>query len=143
MPERSSRLKGYKGIFKNLLIYGIVILVIFTFFAELSSPKQKQSEIIFSNFIKQVEDKNVESVTIISDHNIVGKLKGGTEFSSYAPSDPTLVDKLLKKWCGCYGGTTGTTSILDRACEIHSSDYHLNRCLVLHYAAGTGWRKNG
>ena len=40
------------------------------------------------------QQKKVESVTITNDHGIKGKLKNGTEFNSYAPSDETLIKTL-------------------------------------------------
>lgn len=60
-----------------------------------SNNSVPKSEIAFSNFVKQVQEKNVDSVVITADHSIVGKFKNGTEFSSYAPTDPTLVKELL------------------------------------------------
>lgn len=44
--------------------------------------------------IQQVQQKKVESVTITNDHGIKGKLKNGTEFNSYAPTDETLIKTL-------------------------------------------------
>ena len=45
---------------------------------------------MFNRFNK----KRVESVTITNDHGIKGKLKNGTDFVSYAPSDDTLIKTL-------------------------------------------------
>ncbi|MDU1550958.1 ATP-dependent zinc metalloprotease FtsH, partial [Veillonella sp.] len=47
-----------------------------------------------TGFIQQVQQKKVESVTITNDHGIKGKLKNGTEFNSYAPTDETLIKTL-------------------------------------------------
>ena len=80
---------------KNLLLYILIIVsavFIITSMGEEAKPKQ---ELQFSSFMQQVQEKKVEGVTITADHAIVGKLKNGTEFTSYAPSDPTLVQKLL------------------------------------------------
>ncbi len=48
----------------------------------------------YTGFIQQVQQKKVESVTITNDHGIKGKLKNGTDFVSYAPSDDTLIKTL-------------------------------------------------
>jgi cell division protease FtsH len=56
-------------------------------------PKIKK--IIFSSLIKQIKADNVKSVTVES-HNIIGALKNGKKFKTYAPTYPGLV-KLLEK----------------------------------------------
>lgn len=48
----------------------------------------------YTGFIQQVQQKKVESVTITNDHGIKGKLKNGTDFVSYAPTDDTLIKTL-------------------------------------------------
>ena len=48
----------------------------------------------YTGFVQQVQQKKVESVTITNDHGIKGKLKNGTDFVSYAPSDDTLIKTL-------------------------------------------------
>ena len=59
-------------------------------------PQQKHSEIAYSDFISQVDNKNVSSV-VMTENSITGKLKDGTVFSTYAPdNDPTLLPKLTK-----------------------------------------------
>ncbi|UZG51970.1 ATP-dependent zinc metalloprotease FtsH [Veillonella rogosae] len=59
-----------------------------------SGQSANKSELSYTGFIQQVQQKKVESVTITNDHGIKGKLKNGTEFNSYAPSDETLIKTL-------------------------------------------------
>jgi len=47
----------------------------------------------YTEFINLVKGNEVESVTII-DKNILGRLKNGTNFTTYAPEDPQLIEIL-------------------------------------------------
>ena len=53
-------------------------------------------EITFSELLIQVDDGHVHDVTI-SGNEIVGHFNDNRPFVSYAPSDPTLVQKLESK----------------------------------------------
>ena len=59
-----------------------------------SSTNTAKSEISYTSFLQYVTQKKVDSITITDNHAIVGKLKNGTEFSTYAPTDPTLMNQL-------------------------------------------------
>ncbi len=78
-----------------MLLYLLIIVAAVTMIDSFSNNTQSKSSIKFSNFLTQVQEKKVESVVITDDHAIVGKLKNGTEFTSYAPSDATLLKTLI------------------------------------------------
>lgn len=80
---------------KNVLLYLLIIVAAVTVIDSFSATNKATSDIAFSSFLKQVQEKKVDSVTITADHAIVGKLKNGTDFTSYAPSDDTLIPTLL------------------------------------------------
>lgn len=81
---------------KNVALYVLIIIVAVSIFNTFVHPQQKHSEIAYSNFISQVDNKNVSSV-VMTENSITGKLKDGTVFSTYAPdNDPTLLPKLTK-----------------------------------------------
>ncbi len=80
---------------KNVLLYLLIIVAAVTMIDSFSNNAQSRSSIKFSNFLTQVQEKKVDSVVITDDHAIVGKLKNGTEFTSYAPSDASLLKTLL------------------------------------------------
>lgn len=80
---------------KNVLLYLLIIVAAVTMIDSFSNNAQSRSSIKFSNFLTQVQEKKVDSVVITDDHAIVGKLKNGTEFTSYAPSDATLLKTLI------------------------------------------------
>ena len=79
---------------KNIVLYLLIIAAFVIAIDAFSGQSANKSELSYTGFIQQVQQKKVESVTIINDHGIKGKLKNGTEFNSYAPSDETLIKTL-------------------------------------------------
>ena len=77
-------------------MYLLLIVAAVTVLDSFSNINKSSSDITFSSFLQQVKEKKVDSVTITADHSIKGKLKNGTEFTSYAPTDETLVPTLLQ-----------------------------------------------
>jgi cell division protease FtsH len=62
---------------------------------ETSKP---DDEIVFSDFISKLQQDEVSEVTIKKPENlIVGTLKNGTKFKSYAPDYPDLIKELREK----------------------------------------------
>ena len=83
---------------KNLMMWGVIIFLIVGLFQLFQNPDRVVSgnKIAFSNFLKNVEDGRVVQVEI-KGNNIDGVLSDGTVFSTYAPNDPNLVEKLTSK----------------------------------------------
>lgn len=81
-------------VIKNVLLYLVIILVAVTLIDSFSGSSKPKSEISYSNFIQNVQQKKVESVVITDNHSIAGKLKNGTDFSTYAPNDDTMLSTL-------------------------------------------------
>ena len=79
---------------KNIVLYLLIIAAFVIAIDAFSGQSANKSELSYTGFIQQVQQKKVESVTITNDHGIKGKLKNGTEFNSYAPSDETLIKTL-------------------------------------------------
>ena len=79
---------------KNIVLYLLIIATLVIAIDAFSGQSANKSELSYTGFIQQVQQKKVESVTITNDHSIKGKLKNGTEFSTYAPSDDTLIRTL-------------------------------------------------
>ena len=79
---------------KNVALYVLLIIIAVSIFNTFVHPQEKHSEITYSDFISQVEKKNVDSVTM-TNNSISGKLKDGSEFATYAPdNDAQLLPKL-------------------------------------------------
>ena len=79
---------------KNIVLYLLIIAALVIAIDAFSGQSANKSELSYTGFIQQVQQKKVESVTITNDHSIKGKLKNGTEFATYAPSDDTLIRTL-------------------------------------------------
>ena len=83
--------------YKNLalwLVIGIVLIALFNIF---NQPLTSQSEVVFSDFMNQVEQGQVTEV-VISGDSISGKYMDGNSFQTTAPpKDPDLIKSLREK----------------------------------------------
>ena len=83
--------------YKNLALWLIIAMVLFALFNIFNEPLDKDTKIVFSEFIEQVEKGQVSEVVMQGD-NITGKYTDGTQFKTYAPSkDPDLIKILRAK----------------------------------------------
>lgn len=79
---------------RNVSLYLLIIIVAVLIIDAFTTNKSDKSEISYTNFMAQVQQKKVEAVQITADHAIVGQLKDGTSFTSYAPTDEALMPAL-------------------------------------------------
>ena len=79
---------------RNVSLYLLIIIVAVSIIDAFTTNKSDKSEISYTNFMNQVEEKKVDAVQITADHAIVGQLKDGTSFTSYAPTDSALMPAL-------------------------------------------------
>ncbi len=75
------------------LVLGLMFLLLFNIF---SRQQPKEPEIIFSDFLNQVEKGQVAQATI-QGNLIKGESSTGEHFKTYAPEDPDLVKTLRAK----------------------------------------------
>ena len=76
------------------MVIGIVLIALFNMF---NQPLTPQSEVVFSEFMDQVEQGQVNEV-VISGDNISGKYVDGKAFQTTAPpKDPDLIKSLRQK----------------------------------------------
>ena len=86
---------------KNLVLWviiGLLLVALFNLFQQ-PSGRDGQSGVPYSTFLADVQVGQIETVTIIG-RKISGIRKDGRAFSTYAPDDPNLIEKL---------NTTGVT----------------------------------
>ena len=76
----------------------IVFLTIglYNMFKNPQGSTNKKDTIIFSDFLKEVDNGRVVEVQI-QGNNIYGVLSDGTKFTTYSPSDPNLIEKLTDR----------------------------------------------
>ena len=79
---------------RNVALYLLVIIVAVTVVDSFIGNKTDKSEITYTNFLMQVQQKKVDSVQITADHSITGQLKDGSSFTTYAPTDAALMPAL-------------------------------------------------
>jgi len=85
--------------FKNLAMWGIIVLLSVGLFNMFQNPKQmtaSKAEVPFSKFLSEVDEGRVIKVEI-QGNNITGLLSDGSSFTTYSPNYPNLVEKLSNK----------------------------------------------
>ena len=83
--------------YKNLALWLVIGIVLITLFNMFNQPLTPQSEVVFSDFMDQVEQGQVNEV-VISGDNISGKYVDGKAFQTTAPpKDPDLIKSLRQK----------------------------------------------
>ncbi|MEK0084305.1 ATP-dependent zinc metalloprotease FtsH [Benzoatithermus flavus] len=80
---------------KNLALWVIIGLLLIALFNLFQGPSSRgpQTSLAFSDFLSEVEAGRVSDVTIQGD-SISGHFQDGRSFSTYAPYDPNLVNRL-------------------------------------------------
>lgn len=83
---------------RNFLIWGLIAIVLFGVFQMLpgASTKAPGTSIVFSDFIKNVDDHKIKEI-LIRGNNISGVMSDGQSFVTYTPFDPNLVTRLIDK----------------------------------------------
>ena len=83
---------------KNLalwIVIGLLLVALFNLF-QTSSSRGPQATLAFSDFLNDVNRGQVADVTI-QGNNISGHFTDSRAFTTYAPNDPTLVQRLYGK----------------------------------------------
>jgi cell division protease FtsH len=80
---------------KNLLLWLVIAVVLMSVFNNFNQRQAVSQPIEYSQFVQNVNDGEVERVTIEGD-NIKGVFKNGKDFRTFSPGDPGLVNDLLR-----------------------------------------------
>jgi len=83
---------------RNIVLWGIILLLVLMLFKlfENSSAQPPSTQLAYSQFVSAVEAGEVLEV-VIRGPNISGRFTNNVAFSTYAPDDPELVNKLTAK----------------------------------------------
>ena len=77
--------------YKNLALWLVIGLILIALFNVFNKPQTSQSEVVFSEFMNEVENGQVTEVMIQGD-SISGKYADGRSFQTLAPpKDPDLI----------------------------------------------------
>jgi cell division protease FtsH len=93
LGEEDTVTRFFRNIFFYLLVF-ILGLWIYDYYNASNAPKNDMS---YSNFMKEVQQDDVQSVTIVDNSVIKGRLKNGSEFTTVAPRDDKMVDTLRSR----------------------------------------------
>ena len=97
LPEFNKKNLKDNKYYKNIGLYLLVIVILITIISSFFDPiTNNQQELTYSQFLKEVEANNILSVTIV-ENSINGTLSNGTEFTTYSPDDPELINILRSK----------------------------------------------
>ncbi|MCP4327778.1 MAG: ATP-dependent metallopeptidase FtsH/Yme1/Tma family protein [Alphaproteobacteria bacterium] len=80
---------------KNLalwLVIGLLLIALFNLFQG-STSRQTPTQLAYSDFLAEVDKRQVKEVTLQGDM-LTGTLTDGSDFKTYTPNDPNLVEKL-------------------------------------------------
>jgi cell division protease FtsH len=83
---------------RNFALWVIIVLLLLALFTLFQSPSQRQSaqDISFSQLLTEVDQGRVRDV-LIQGQEIHGNFTDGRPFNTYAPNDPSLVQRLYGK----------------------------------------------
>ena len=83
---------------RNFALWVIIVLLLLALFSLFQNPTQRPitNDITFSQLLTEVDAGRVRDV-VIQGNEISGTLSDGRHFQTYAPSDPSLVQRLYGK----------------------------------------------
>src|SRR5574339_1146473 len=83
---------------RNFALWVIIVLLLLALFTLFQNPGQRTTaqDISFSQLLSEVDQGRVRDV-VIQGPDIHGTFSNGTSFQTYAPSDPSLVQRLYGK----------------------------------------------
>src|SRR5881296_1767435 len=83
---------------RNFALWVIILLLLLALFTLFQNPGQRTSaqDISFSQLLTEVDQNHVRDV-VIQGPEIHGTFTNGSSFQTYAPNDPTLVQRLYNK----------------------------------------------
>ena len=86
------------GNLRNFIVWVILAFSLLGLYNLIDNPivSKNQSEITFSQLLAEVDAGNIVDVEISGD-NISGHYSDGRSFKTFAPSDPTLIDRLYNR----------------------------------------------
>jgi hypothetical protein len=86
-----------RALHKNMALWVVILVVILLVVTMLRQEQLAPPDIAYSQFVQRLQQGQVEGVTI-EENQIIGRLRDGTEFSTYAPAmTPELLQVLVEK----------------------------------------------
>ncbi|MCT8988995.1 ATP-dependent zinc metalloprotease FtsH [Chelativorans sp. SCAU2101] len=85
--------------YRNFALWAIIAVLLIALFNLFQAPQQRGAtrEIAYSQFLDELADGRVESVTITGNRITGTYVDNRTPFQTYSPGDPTLVERLEER----------------------------------------------
>jgi cell division protease FtsH len=96
---------------KNIILWVIIAIVLMSVFNNFTSQTSQSQTVTYSQFLDQVEQGRVSSVTI-KGREISGVTSDGKPFSTYSPGDDGLVNELINNKVEIVAGPPEKPSVL-------------------------------
>ena len=127
--------------YKNLAMWGIIVLLtlgLYNMFKNPQSSMKQSNNIIFSEFLTEVDNGRVVQVEI-QGKKIKGVMSNGKTFNTYAPDDPNLIQKLSEKGVSISASPLEEkNAIIIRCSFVLVPNASFNCCLDLFYETNAG-----
>ncbi|HEX5777261.1 MAG TPA: ATP-dependent metallopeptidase FtsH/Yme1/Tma family protein, partial [Xanthobacteraceae bacterium] len=83
---------------RNFAVWVVIVLLVLALFSLFQNPSQRPpaNDISFSQLLNEVDAGRVREV-LIQGNEISGQFTDGRQFQTYAPNDPSLVERLYEK----------------------------------------------
>jgi cell division protease FtsH len=83
---------------RNFAVWVVIVLLLLALFSLFQSPSQRPvaNDISFSQLLNEVDAGRVRDV-LIQGNEITGQFTDGRQFQTYAPNDPSLIERLYEK----------------------------------------------
>ncbi len=78
---------------RSIVFYILLIIVIMTLLNVFQSSGQTPIALTYTQFLENLDKGQIDQVKIV-EQEVTGKLKDGTDFTSYIPQDPALYERL-------------------------------------------------
>jgi cell division protease FtsH len=84
--------------YRNFALWVIIVMLLLALFTMFNNPGQRSgtNEISFSQLLNEADKSAIRDI-VIEGPNITGTYTDGRTFATYAPSDPSLVERLYNK----------------------------------------------
>jgi cell division protease FtsH len=83
---------------RNFAVWVVIVLLLLALFSLFQNPGQRPvaNDVSFSQLLREVDEGRVRDV-VIQGNEISGQFTDGRQFQTYAPNDPSLVERLYEK----------------------------------------------
>ena len=129
---------------KNIAMWAIIVFLTIGLYNMFKNPQSNinaNNKVIFSEFLTAVDNGEVLKVEI-QGNNIKGVYSNGDSFSTYAPNDPNLIEKLSEK-----GVSISAAPIDEKMPSLFGvltfmvPNVAFNCCLDLFYETNARWKR--